>query len=449
MPTIARSGMVLTALGDLFFFAFSLWLSLFFRTFEVPTTDLLITHLVPFSFLFAIWMLVFLIAGLYERQLIERERDTATSLINVQSINIIIAALFFFLIPVFGLAPKTILFIYLVVSLVLIFIWRISILPKLQGSHREYAFVLGEGAEIERLARTLSAHPHAYVCVDRVIAPGALSPEAYAETVTRAIADRRPSLLIADFEHPTVMSSMASLYIQLFKGIRFIDAVEAYEEVYGRVPLSLIGERWIARSISLRVHRMYDTLKRMLDLFGGFVAFVLSLPLYPFIAAAIVLESGRPIFITQERVGQEGKLVRLLKFRSMERNETILTAQKSENKVTRVGGFIRATRLDELPQLIGILQGSLSLIGPRPELPSGVALYEKEIPYYGLRHLIKPGLSGWAQVYHHGDPHHAANIEATREKLSYDLYYLKHRSFALDLAIGLKTIRKLITQRGS
>jgi lipopolysaccharide/colanic/teichoic acid biosynthesis glycosyltransferase len=112
--------------------------------------------------------------------------------------------------------------------------------------------------------------------------------------------------------------------------------------------------------------------------------------------------------------------------------------------VTRVGKFLRSSRLDELPQLWNVLRGDLSLIGPRPETPSLVAVYEKEIPYYGIRHLIKPGISGWAQLYHHADPHHATAVEETRKKLSYDLFYLKHRSLLLDVVIGLKTIRRVI-----
>ena len=437
------------ATGDLFFFVFALWLTLYLRTFEAPTGDIFLAHLVPFLFLFAAWMVVFLISGLYERQLIARERDTAALILNVQSVNVIIAALFFFLIPVFGLAPKTILFIYLIVSFFLIFFWRTSLLPLVVGKERSSALILGEGEELEELARTLTTHPHARVKVEVICSPRNLSPEECARKVEEKVLEKKPDIFIVHFEHPTVLAAMGSLYKHLFSGIRFIDAVDAYEEVFGRVPLSLIGERWIARNISRYAHRMYDSLKRALDVFAGLIGFILSLPFYPLIALAITLEDGGPVFIKQVRVGEGNVLVELYKFRSMERNETDLQNGRAENRVTRVGAVLRATRLDELPQLIGVMRGDLSLIGPRPELPSGVVLYEREILFYGLRHLIKPGLSGWAQVYHHGDPHHAADIEATKEKLSYDLYYLKHRSFTLDLVIGLKTIRKLIAQRGS
>jgi lipopolysaccharide/colanic/teichoic acid biosynthesis glycosyltransferase len=175
---------------------------------------------------------------------------------------------------------------------------------------------------------------------------------------------------------------------------------------------------------------------------------LISLVVYPFVAIAIKLDDGGPIFITQDRVGEDGTTIRIYKFRSMSRNETNLSTQPVNNKVTRVGRYLRITRVDEIPQLLNVVRGDLSLIGPRPELPSGVLLYEKEIPFYAMRHLIKPGLSGWAQLYHDNHPHHAAQVEATREKLSYDLYYLKHRSFALDLVIVLKTLKKLLTRSG-
>ena len=137
-----------------------------------------------------------------------------------------------------------------------------------------------------------------------------------------------------------------------------------------------------------------------------------------------------------------------MKFRTMTTDDGGVYAQDSENKVTRVGNFLRKTRIDELPQLWNVLHGDLSLIGPRPELPPLVKLYEREIPYFNIRHLIKPGLSGWAQLYHDRHPHHAPSIHETRVKLSHDLYYIKNRSLMLDLVIALKTIKELLSRSG-
>jgi lipopolysaccharide/colanic/teichoic acid biosynthesis glycosyltransferase len=136
------------------------------------------------------------------------------------------------------------------------------------------------------------------------------------------------------------------------------------------------------------------------------------------------------------------------KFRSMTGADSGSEVLKSKLRVTPLGKMIRRTRIDELPQLWNVFKGDLSLIGPRPEFPALVEEYRKHIPYYHLRHLVKPGLSGWAQLYHDNHPHHGSDVEATREKLSYDLYYLTHRSLTLDATIALKTVKKLLTRSG-
>ena len=155
---------------------------------------------------------------------------------------------------------------------------------------------------------------------------------------------------------------------------------------------------------------------------------------------AIKLEDGGSIFYFQERVGVNGRIVRLSKFRSM--------SEGGGEKITKCGRFLRKTRIDELPQLWSVLKGDLSLIGPRPEKPEFVALYERRIPYYNVRHLIKPGLSGWAQIHQDNPPKYGVQYDETALKLSFDLYYVKHRSYILDLQIALQTIRTLLSRTG-
>jgi lipopolysaccharide/colanic/teichoic acid biosynthesis glycosyltransferase len=224
--------------------------------------------------------------------------------------------------------------------------------------------------------------------------------------------------------------------------VSFVDAADAYEDMFGRVALEAVTDRWVIQNLSH--HEFYDGLKRAFDMVVAGIGLACSLVLFPFIALAIRLDTRGSIFIAQDRVGQYDRCIRLYKFRSMERNDTSLSADKPENRITRVGKVLRKSRLDELPQLWNVVRGDMSLVGPRPELPSGVRLYEEKIAHYRLRHLIKPGLSGWAQLYHDAHPHHTADIDATCEKLSFDLYYLKNRSLMLDVLIGLKTARKVL-----
>lgn len=182
---------------------------------------------------------------------------------------------------------------------------------------------------------------------------------------------------------------------------------------------------------------------------------VISLPLllvplvaYPFVLLMVTLEDGGSVFTYQRRIGRNNRQIRIIKFRTMRFNDEGRWRQKEEkNHITRIGRVLRRTRLDEFPALWNVLTGDLSLIGPRPEFPEAVAHYSREIPYYNVRHLIKPGLSGSAQLY--GEhPHHGTDIAKTKNKLSYDLYYIKNRSLFLDLKIALRTIQTLLSRSG-
>lgn len=443
MITAFRPRTLVLFVGDLLAFVVALWGSLFLRVFELPSGDFFVAHLTPFSLLFVAWVAVFFIAGLYEnRSLILARRALSTTLLIAQTFNMVIAALFFFFVPLFGIAPKTLLFIYLVVSFLLILLWRVVVFPLLR--HSEPAIVVGQSSEITELVQAIRNAHRAPITIAEVVPVS----DSLAEQVVDAMERNRASILLADFNDPIVSKTFSRAYTLLSVGVRFFDATAVYEEVFGRIPLSTLDDRWVVRNVSRSAHVLYDPIKRLMDITVGSIAGLLSLVVYPFLLLAIRFQDNGPVFITQQRVGQDGAHISLPKFRSMQRNEQNLLAKQSDNQVTPVGKVIRLMRIDELPQLWSVVRGDLSLIGPRPELPSGVDLYSKEIPYYQLRHLVRPGLSGWAQLYHDNHPHHGAEVEATREKLSYDLYYLKHRSLILDFTIALKTIKKLLTRSG-
>lgn len=445
MSPALRPRTAILFIGDLFFFVFALWATLFLRAFEVPSQELFLQHLAPFSLLFFIWAGVYFIAGLYEsRSIILARRALSQTLLVAQGINVGIAALFFFFVSAFGISPKTVLFIYLGVSFLLILLWRAFIFPR-ATQRTDTALVIGRGEETHELTKALRHAHRAPVSIAAHLQPEGDLPHA----VKKAIEEHRPRFIIADFNDLQIAALFSEFYNYLSRGVRFLDATTLYEEVFGRVPLSIIDNRWLARNASRYAHTLYDPVKRLMDIVLGAVGGTLSLFLYPFVALAIYIEDGTPVFIAQERVGEEGRIVRMYKFRSMTGNdEGKYESGGTKLRVTRVGGVLRRTRLDELPQLWSVVRGDLSLIGPRPEFPTLVELYEKEIPHYGVRHLIKPGLSGWAQLYHDNHPHHGAEVEATREKFSYDLYYLKHRSLMLDAVIALKTLKKLLTRSG-
>lgn len=431
-------------LGDLLFFCLALYISLYARAFEPVSREAFLAHLYPFSLLFIAWVLVYFIAGLYEsRSIILARRALSATLLVAQTVNMGLAAIFFFSVSLFGIAPKTLLVIYLVVSFLLVLYWRVALFPLLGLQKTERAVLIGSGPEIDDLASAMNAAHRAPVHINKLIP--AETPE-LSGAILGAIEATRARVIVADFTDPRVSGAFPQVYNLISRGVRFVDALPVYEELFGRIPLPVLNERWLARNISRYSRSYYDALKRLLDIAVAVPALAVSLVFYPLVILAIKIEDGGDAIISMPRVGEGGRAFNFYKFRSMTGNDhgNYGQAGASALKVTRVGRFIRATRLDELPQLWNLLRGDVSLIGPRPETPALVKIYEEEIPYYGVRHLIKPGISGWAQLYHHADPHHKAAVEDTRDKLSYDLYYLKHRSLLLDVVIAMKTVRRLL-----
>ncbi len=223
-----------------------------------------------------------------------------------------------------------------------------------------------------------------------------------------------------------------------------------YEELTQRVPIEHLESDWVIRSFvdQVRVSGMYELSKRLLDILGGFVGALVFLVTFPFIAFAILVESGLPIFYSQTRLGKGGSVFRIYKFRTMkqdaEADGEAKAAVENDPRVTRVGNFLRQTRLDEMPQFLSVLQGEMSLVGPRAERAKLVADYQKQIPFYRARLLVKPGLTGWAQI-NYG---YVATVKETVVKLEYDLYYIKHRTLTMDINIVLRTIGTVIRRTG-
>lgn len=414
--------------------------------FDEPVVRL---HFLPFSLLFLLWVLVFFIAGLYEQHTLLFQKRLPYRLLRSIAANALIAVLLFYFFPAFLITPRANLFLYLIVSSLLLFFWRLYGFALFGMREKENALLIGSGTEFQELSAELSGNAHYGVrLVSSVSLPR--QPETTAaieETLNRATAAERISLVIADLRADALEALVPRLYTLLFSGVKFADMYKVYEELFGRVPLSLLRYHWFLENIPATKRRAYDFLKRAMDVAISLPLFVFSLMWYPLVTIAIKLDDGGEAFIAQERVGEKGRLIRTYKFRSMLRNEENPTTRVT-NTVTRVGAFLRRTRLDELPQLWSVLRGEMSLIGPRPELPSLVSLYEREVPYYNIRHLIKPGLSGWAQIYHENHPHHQADVSETKVKLSYDLYYIKHRSLWLDFKIALKTVKILLSRSG-
>lgn len=432
-------------LGDVALFVAALWVTLFLRNLVGPTEQFFSTHIIPFSILFAVWTLVFYIAGLYEPHTVVLKSRIPATILNVQAVNSLIAVLFFYLIPYFGITPKVVLFLYLLVSLVFISAWRVFGIRIVGFRRKEKAAIIGAGAEMHELYRVVNDNPfyplHFVTSVDLTKLDGI---DFEGEVLERLMGEE-VSVIVVDSRNELITPILPKLYNLIFSHMRFVDQYRIYEDIFDKIPLSLIGYSWFLENVSSRAHFGFDLFKRAMDIVLSFLLLLPTLVLLPFVALLQKLEDGGSVFYAPERVGEDGKLIRIYKFRTMSTMDEGKQLGENKNRITRVGNVLRKSRIDELPQLWNVLRGDLSLIGPRPEFPSLVALYHEQIPYYTMRHLVKPGLSGWAQVHHEKPPH---TLEETKEKLAYDLYYLKNRSLALDLKIALKTVKTLLSRTG-
>lgn len=435
--------------GDVVLFYIALWVTLVARYWTLPSWEIFSQHLLPFTLLFLIWSLVFFIAGLYEKHTVILKSRLPSLLFNTLIANTVIAIIFFYLIPYFKIAPKTNLFIYLFVSFTLILAWRIYIYPTIGSGRRQNALLIASGSEMKELRDEVNHNNRYSIRFVSSIDLDKVDKLDFQEEVLKTIYAEGITLVAVDLRNEKVAPILPHLYNLIYSKIRFIDMYKVYEDIFDRVPISLLQYNWFLENISLTPKWTYDFLKRLMDIFISAVLLVVSLVFYPFIWLAMLFDEGNGLFSVQERVGKNNKPVKLYKFRTMLIANDAGEWGKQENRVTRVGKFLRKTRLDELPQLWNVLRGDISLIGPRPEFASAAKEYDKNIPYYNIRYLIKPGLSGWAQIHHEKHPHHGVDVEETKNKLSYDLYYIKNRSFLIDLKIALHTIRELVSRKGS
>lgn len=452
MHLFVRGGMSLLLIGDFVVLMGSLFVTLFLRYQTFTVGEALKEHIGPFVFLSIVWVSTFFISGLYDRYVSLERKSIPLRVLKIQLVNILFGAFLFFVIP-FGIAPKTNLVIYLIVSTILIALWRLYVYPLLTMSKPIYALVIGDSEEALSIAKVFAQNPYfknvrAFLLSQRDIP----DYEAFRSAFHRFVETKHTEMIVADMRDEYASRMVGDLFDVAFRNrsIRFFNLPSMYETLYHRIPHSVIGESWFLEHMSPQApHYAYDAVKRIVDFCGAFLLLIPAMLLFPFIMFAIWLDDRGSFFYRAERVGRQNAIIQILKFRTMTGKDSGTQALQSTLSVTRVGAFLRKTRLDELPQLINVLMGDLSFIGPRPEIPSLVSVYEKEIPYYNMRHLIKPGLSGWAQINNFDVPRGGVDIPRTVNKLSFDLYYLKNRSSFFDIEIALKTIQTLILRSGT
>lgn len=441
MTVVNKKEPILIAIGDIIILIGSLVASLILRYQAIPTSDSLQLHVIPFAIIITFSILVFYISGLYNRSLDLLRHSTPGKVIKAQIANGLIASAMFYFFPSFGVTPKTTLFIYVLLSTIFILFWRIHTRSVLNLRKKQPALIIGSGKEVDELIREIDINPQS-----SIYCKGRLDPSKPVSDL-KALFDNNNTFryIIADIDDNRVDAFLPELYKELFPNASIINLHDMYEEIFDKIPLSRINYAWIMSHISSISPKVYDIGKRIVDVALSLIVAVVALLVYPFVAIAIKLEDGGPVLISQFRVGKDNHLFPIYKFRSMTRSDGGQWLPENENKVTKVGKFIRKTRIDELPQALAVIKGDMSLIGPRADIIDLGKRLGQEIPYYTIRTVIKPGLSGWAQVNQEKPPQ---SIEETKIRLSYDLYYVKHRSLSLDLLITLRTLKTLLSREG-
>lgn len=396
-------------------------------------------HAGPFSLIFVLWVAVFYIAGLYDVRKLRNTLDFSRTLFAALFANAILSVLLFYVIPSWGITPKTTLLLVIAYYGVIETLWR-RFFNRLIARSIPPARIalLGDGNAGASIESALAENPQMGYSI--VMRAHAITADT-APIIAKEIQEKKISLVVISRRLMEDPSATALLYSLIMKSVSIMETATFYEKIFRKIPLSEIREGWFIENLSSH-KKSYDGLKDAAEIVFALLLQIALLPLELLIVAAIKLTSPGPAVYSQVRTGKNGKDFTLYKFRSMRADAEKNGAQWSrpgDARVTPLGKILRASHLDELPQLLNILKGDLSFVGPRPERPEFVETLKKEIPHYEIRHLVKPGITGWAQIsYRYG-----SSVEDAREKLQYDIYYIKNRSLVLDIAIVIKTIRTL------
>jgi sugar transferase (PEP-CTERM system associated) len=315
----------------------------------------------------------------------------------------------------------------------------------------ERVYVLGTGERAQRLVQGLRQNPEVGVEIANWTGKmeGAVTRESMAAHLMEAVQRQKVHRVIVATPDRRGTIPMPELLQLRMQGVKIEDATTYLEKMSGKIEVENLYPSWLVFGEGFRLGSSFLLTRRILSVIISLLGLIFALPLFPLIALAILLDSKGPVFYTQARVGKAGRVFKVVKFRTMRQDAEAANgpqwADDNDPRITRIGRFLRSSRLDEIPQLWCVLKGEMAFVGPRPERPEFVEWLSKEIPFYGVRHMVRPGLTGWAQVkYKYG-----STVEDAREKLQYDLFYIKNASIGLDLLIVFQTVKTVLLLRGA
>lgn len=433
---------IILLIGDIFCLYIALFLMLILRFGWAVSDGVFNVHFQLFSFVFLVWLVVFYIGHFYEIGTVAKKWQFFKPLVEAAIANFILAIVFFYIYPT--ITPKINLFLVSVFSFVLLFLWRSVFNVALGKSSAARVLILGKGKEVEELRAYLDNSPQLGY---RVVLVMDSFEGTNQDTFINLAKNEKINIIVVDrlFSQGGDLEAKKALFRALFAKVSLLDLAIFYEMVIKKIPLSVIDEVWFFNNFNLK-RGVYEAGKRFFDFILALPCFLITLPFWPFIILGIKITSSGPAILKMERVGENNKNFRIFKFRTMIDHADKIGPHwtvKNDSRITKFGSFLRKTHIDEIPQFINIIKGDMSFVGPRPEEKDLVNLYSDTIPFYRIRHMVKPGIIGWAILnYPHG-----SSVEDAIQKLQYDLYYLKNRSFWLDLGMITRIFRILLVHK--
>lgn len=411
-------------------------------------------------FVLALYIMIFgTIFEIYDLQKSSKMDVTFRNIVLTASTTVLVYFLTPFLTPFLPERRLQIIYFYVVI-IVMIFLWRLAYVTFI-SSPRFYKKVLlvGEISYVENIVKALHVSDPNYKIVgfincedtteDPIKFKGLREFQPY--ELVKVIAEHKISeVLVASYNSETITADIYhDLIVLLEKGFTIREYTQVYEELTYRVPIQYVGKDFYKYFPFSRSNQntLYLFFHRAFDISFSLIGIVIGMCLLPIVLVGNLFGNRGPLFYSQERVGKNGHPFKIMKLRSMIINAEmngVRWAQKDDIRVTQFGKFLRRTRLDEFPQFINVLRGDMSIIGPRPERPFFVTELSQIIPFYETRHIVKPGLTGWAQV----NTRYGSSVDDSLTKLQYDLYYIKHRSVFLDFNIVVKTLSTILYYRG-
>ncbi len=437
MDSVTRLKQVTLLLGDIVLLYVALLLTLLVRYFSI-SPSVLQANVIPFSIIFIFWLLPIYIGGFYDLKTLKNSIFFVKKVTVLIATNSLISVMLFYLFPIFGITPRINLFIFIAIFGASFYLWR-RFYNNLLTTERPSTKVLlvGYNQTTQELVDYINQNPQFGFEINFWMKEGLQDKEI--KHLSQILLDNKINLIVVPAHIKQSVKAAKIIYKNLTMGIEVWDLAKLYEAVFKKIPLAELEEMWFLDNVA-KSATIYEMLRRPVEILLAGVLSVFLVPLTAFVAIFIKLTSKGPIIFSQTRVGQGGREFQIYKFRTMpidaEKNGP-QWSDANDRRATFIGNILRKTHLDELPQLYNIFRGDISLVGPRPERPEFVEQLKKEVPFYELRLIVRPGITGWAQInYKYG-----ASVEDTCEKLEYDMFYLKNRSLLLDFLIILRTVK--------